>query len=123
MTQMIINNITLPQTSFDKYLCYPVELGENIRMISGRLVSEIRGTYWRIEYTYDKLKDDVMRTLLPVLRSNDTLQVWFLSPDSNEMANGNFKCVEKPAPTFAFAKNGAGLWHNFHFVLEQVVVT
>ena len=40
MTQLIINGIYLPETSKDKYQCYPGELSVNVQMISGRTVQE-----------------------------------------------------------------------------------
>jgi hypothetical protein len=123
MTQLIIGGNALPQTSDDKYKCYQVELGESIRMMSGRLVTEVRGRYWRIEYTYDKLKDDLMRTLLPILRSGNSVDVQFLTPDSDTLQTSTFMCIDKPAPTFAFSADGKGRWHNFTFSLEQVVTT
>ena len=42
MTQLILaNSIYLPETSHDKYKCYPAQLGEQVDMISGRRVLEI----------------------------------------------------------------------------------
>ena len=54
MTQLILaDNIYLPQTSHDKYKCYPAQLGEQVDMISGRRVLEVRGWVQMIEYEYD----------------------------------------------------------------------
>ena len=53
MTQLSINGIDLPETKNGKYKCYEQELGENIRMISGRLVTEVRSSVRVIEYSYD----------------------------------------------------------------------
>ena len=50
MTQLIINSVVLPKTSGDKYRCYPTKLTEQLEMISGRVVTEIRGTVQVIEY-------------------------------------------------------------------------
>ena len=51
MTQLILaDNIYLPQTSHDKYKCYPAQLGEQVDMISGRRVLEVRGWVQMIEY-------------------------------------------------------------------------
>ena len=41
MTQLILNGgIALPETSKDKYRCYPSILNQQVEMISGRLVEE-----------------------------------------------------------------------------------
>ena len=52
MTQLIINSVVLPKTSGDKYRCYPTKLTEQLEMISGRVVTEIRGTVQVIRYAY-----------------------------------------------------------------------
>ena len=52
MTQLILNGgIALPETSKDKYRCYPSILNQQVEMISGRLVEEVRGTVQMIEYS------------------------------------------------------------------------
>ena len=76
MTQLILNNsIYLPQTSHDKYRCYPTELGTQVDMISGRRVFEIRGSVWMIEYEYDYMGNDLMRQVNAVLRSGRSFPV------------------------------------------------
>ena len=42
--QLIVNGVLLPTTTRDRYSCYPDELKEQITMISGRMVEEVRGT-------------------------------------------------------------------------------
>ena len=73
MTQLSINGIDLPETKNGKYKCYEQELGENIRMISGRLVTEVRSSVRVIEYSYDYMGNDLMRRLLTALRSRSDL--------------------------------------------------
>ena len=70
MTQLILNGgIALPETSKDKYRCYPSILNQQVEMISGRLVEEVRGTVQMIEYSYDYMGNELMRAVLEVLRS------------------------------------------------------
>ena len=120
MIQLIINGIYLPQTSNDKYSSRPKQLGEQIEMISGRIVTEVRGTVQIITYSYDKMPDDTYRALLAALRSETAIPVAYLPDDSDTLATGNFICTEKPTPTFAFAKNGGAVWHNVTFTLREV---
>ena len=49
MTQLVINGITLPESSGGKYKCYEGTLSDQIDMISGRRVTEVRGHVWCIE--------------------------------------------------------------------------
>ena len=54
-TQIIVNGLKLPFTSRDKYSCPEEILREQITMISGRMVEEVRGKIWRPSYSYDYL--------------------------------------------------------------------
>lgn len=121
MTQLILNNsIYLPQTSRDKYRCYPTELGTQVDMISGRRVFEIRGNVWMIEYEYDYMGNDLMRQVNAVLRSGQSFPVIFLPDNADEMSSSIFLTQSFPTPTFAFSRGGVGLWHNVSFVLREV---
>ena len=121
MTQLIINNsLYLPQTSWNKYRCYPEQLGTQVDMISGRRVLEVRGWVQIIEYEYDYMGNDLMRQLNTVLRSGKSFPVTYLPDESDEMAVGMFLTDEFPTPKFAFSRNGVGLWHNVSFKLREV---
>ena len=69
MTQLIVNGIYLPETSKDKYQCYPGELSVNVEMISGRTVREVRGHVQMITWSYDYMGNDLWRQLAAVLRA------------------------------------------------------
>lgn len=120
MTQLILGGVALPKTSKDKYKCYTKDLGESIRMISSRLVTEVRATIRIIEYSYDYFGDTLMRSCLSMLRSNDGLAVQYISPESDEMQSGTFYCTSLTAPTFAYSIHGEARWHNISFTLEEV---
>lgn len=120
MEQLIIDGIELPEAKNDKYKCYEKELGESIRMISGRMVTEVRANVRVIEYAYDYMGNDLMRRVLAALRARKDLAVRFLDPSGDTLQQSSFRCTKQPAPQFAFAKNGTGLWHNISFTLEEV---
>lgn len=120
MTQLIINGITLPETSHDKYQCYPAPLGQQLEMISGRIVVEARGNVQKITYSYDYMGDALMRPLLAVLRGGDVIDVKYLPDNSSEMAIGSFIVESLTNPTFAFSKSGKAYWHNIAFTLREV---
>lgn len=120
MTQLIVNGITLPQTSHDKYSCYPEVLEAQIEMISGRIVKEVRGHVWRISWRYDYMGDALMRPLLATLRSGGAVEVSFLPDTGAELLTGRFIVESLKNPTFAFAKNGKAYWHNIEFTLREV---
>lgn len=120
MTQLIINGIYLPETSRNKYSCYSVLLAENIQMISGRTVKEIRGTVQAIHYEYDYMGNELCRKILAELRSGRPLTVVYLPDDSDEMRSSKFVVESITNPTFAFSRRGVPYWHNLAFTLREV---
>lgn len=120
MIQLNINGVVLPVTSGDKYKCYPVKLTEQLEMISGRMVTEIRGTVQTIEYAYDYMPDSQYKALLAALRSTPPLTVTYLPDDSEDMRTGDFIVTTYPTPTFAFASGNKPCWHNVSFALRQI---
>lgn len=120
MIQLIVNGIYLPETTKDKYQCYPGELSVNVEMISGRTVREVRGHVQMITWSYDYMGNDLWRQLAAVLRGNTAFPVSYLPDDSDAMATGTFLVDSITQPTFAFSKGGVGLWHNVGFTLREV---
>ena len=121
MTQLIINNsIYLPETSRDKYRCYPASLSTRIEMISGRMVEEIRGLVQMIEYEYDYMGNGLMRQLLSVLRSGTSFPVAYLPDGGDNLVVSTFLTESFPQPTFAFSRGGVPYWHNVSFTLREV---
>ena len=118
--QLIVGGVYLPQVCGDEYKCYPTQLAEQVDMISGRRVSEVRGTVITIEYAYDYLTPDVWRALAAVLRGGGSFPVSYLPDDSDTMVTGTFLCEELTDPTFAFSRQGQAFWHNISFKLREV---
>ena len=121
ITQLILNNtVYLPYTSRDRYKCYPSELGRSVQMISGRMVTELVGHVQVIEYSYDYMGNDLMRSVLGILRSGTSFPVAYLPDEGDELVSGIFLCTSITQPTFAFSRAGVGYWHNFGFTLREV---
>ena len=120
MAQLAINGTQYPLTSRDKYQANKVELGTSKRTIGGRLVSEIRGHFWSINYAYDYMGNALMRQLLTDIRSKQPLTVQFLPDEGDDPITGTFKCTKQPAPSVAFDRGGVMLWHNISFTLESI---
>lgn len=120
MVQLIIEGIYLPETSRDKYSCCPVILGQQLDMISGRRVTEVRGVVQKITYSYDYMGNELMRQVLAVIRSGRSFEVSYLSDDSDQLKTSMFLTESYTNPTFAFSKSGVPYWHNFEFVLREV---
>ena len=121
MTQLILaNNIYLPETSRDKYKCYPAQLGEQVDMISGRRVLEVRGQVQMIEYEYDYMGNELMRQVNSVLRSGQSFTVAYLQDGGDSLVVSTFLTESFPQPTFAFSRGGKPYWHNVAFTLREV---
>lgn len=120
MVQLVIEGTALPETSRDRYRCYPSELSREIDMISGRRVRELRGKVQKIEWSYDYMPDAEYRSILDVLRSGKTLQVAYLPDDGSEMRSGEFWVESIGNPAFAFSKGAKAFWHNVSFTLREV---
>lgn len=121
ITQLILNGqVTLPQTSWDKYRCYPSILNQQVEMISGRMVEEVRGIVQMIEYSYDYMGNDLMRSVLGILRSGTSFPVAYLPDEGDELVSGICLCTSITQPTFAFSRGGVPYWHNFAFTLREV---
>lgn len=121
MTQVILNgSIALPETSRDKYRCYPATLGQQVEMISGRMVLEERGHVQMVEYAYDYMGNTLMRQALTVLRSGKSFPVAYLPDEGDELVSSTFLTESITQPTMAFSKSGVPYWHGFSFTLREV---
>lgn len=121
MTQIILNGqVALPETSRDKYRCYPATLSQQVDMISGRRVLEERGHVQMIEYAYDYMGNDLMRSVLGILRSGQSFPVAYLPDEGDELVTGQFLTESISQPYMAFSRSGVPYWHNFSFTLREV---
>lgn len=118
--QLIVNGVLLPTTTRDRYSCYPEELEEQITMISGRMVEEVRGTVQKISYSYDYMGDAKCREVLAALRSRGTKIVAYLPDDGDELVTSSFLVESLTPPTLAFFRGRVPKWHNLAFTLREV---
>ena len=119
MTQLIVDGISMPEATRDRYACGEEDLSVQLDMISGRRVVEARKKVWKISYTYDYLGNTLLRQIMAVLRSGTPFQVAFLPDNSNEMLSSMFLTESVTNPTWAFSRNSVGLWHNLIFTLRE----
>lgn len=121
--QLIINDTEYPETNEVEggyFKCYREELGESLRMISGRRIHEVRGDATIIEYSFPYFEDDMMKQAMADLRSNTELFVLYQDPDTLETNSGFFHCTTRPVPEFLMIHDNKVYWKNITFKLEEV---
>lgn len=117
---LIISGIYCPEPDFDGYLAYEDTLREQIPMISGRLVEEVRGKVWRINYTSGQMRDNTVKQLLAALRAKGSKVATFLPDDSDDMKTSTFLVESLTPPTLAFFDGSEPVWTGLAFTLREV---
>lgn len=119
-TFLIVNDILIPEPDFDGYHAYEDILREQIPMISGRLVEEVRGDVWRIDYASGQMRDDTTRQLLAALRAKGSKNVAFLPDNGDELLTSSFLVESLTPPTLAFFDGSEPVWTGLAFSLREV---
>lgn len=120
MTQIIINNIALPEVRDGNYAAIETDLSVQAEMISGRLVEEIRGSVWVISYSRTRLSNAKWRALKAVLKGRSSFPVQFLANDRDEMVTATVLCTALTEPGFAWSRDGIPYWTGLAFTLREV---
>ena len=117
---LIIDEILVPEPDFDGYHAWEDTLREQIPMISGRLVEEVRGKVWRINYTSDRMSDSETRRLLAALRAKGSKTVAFLPDNGDELIPSTFLVESLTPPVLAFFDGTEPVWKGLSFSLREV---
>lgn len=131
ITQLILDAdgdaVALPESRLGGYAAARTTLDEDVEMISGRLVRELRGNVWTLGYQYsgfpDTLKNRVIAACEKGKRGPVTCR--FLTPDGgSEMEYSRFFVTKFTYPKFYWGKNDRGtlipLWGDFSMTLREV---
>lgn len=122
MTQLILNGILLPQTSFDRYAAYEEVLTRSVTMISGRQVIETIGTrnkIWHVRWSYDYLDNQTTRQVLSVLRQGKPFPANFLPDNGDELISSVFLVSSITQPTFLIDDGNQPVWRGLAFELRE----
>ena len=120
MVQLIIDGNYMPEIDKNRYICAPKLLTEQIQMISGRVVQEVRGTVQTISAQYNYIDTALLRGVMAVLRSGKPFPVTYLPDDSDTMQAGEFIVESMTNPTFSFSAGGVPYWTGLAFTLREV---
>lgn len=120
--QLILDGIYLPEARRDRFSCWEEVVQRQIEMIDGSIVLEAmepQPKIWRASYSFDYLGNDRLREILSVLRSGRPFPAAIQPDDRAEMISSMFVCDSLTPPTWAFSRQGVGLWHNLAFTLRE----
>lgn len=131
MTQLILNSradpVILPEASRERYSAAPVPLSEDVEMISGRLVRELRGDVWQIAYEYNYFKQAMKDRVIAVCRKGMREPIWcdFLPPESGgALLSSLFWVMSFNEPKFYWSRDVRGtpvpFWGGFSLTLREV---
>ena len=117
---LIVNDILAPEADFDGYRAWEDTLREQIPMISGRMVEEVRGKVWRIDYASGQMRDTTVKPLLAALRANGSKTVAFLPDNGDELLASSFLVESLTPPALAFFDGAEPVWTGLSFSLREV---
>lgn len=131
MTQLILdsrgNPVVLPEASRERYSAALAPLSEDVEMISGRLVRELRGNVWQIAYEYNYFKQAMKDRVIAVCRKGMREPIWcdFLPPESGgELMSSRFWVMDFEEPKFYWSRDVRGtptpFWGGFSLTLREV---
>ena len=126
MTQLILDSggysIRLPESIKKGYTAYEEDLSEDVTMISGRVVRELRGVVWRIEYQYGYFSEEEKNRVIAACRKGrqQPITCAFLPPDSDAMLVSTFLVTSFQSPRFMWSTDGKPLWADFSIQLREV---
>ena len=122
--------IELPESRKGGYNAYREELSQQIQMISGRLVKEVRGTVWRVAYQYGYFDDATAQKIIAACEKGRKIPIIcsFLPQDSEDMLTSSFFVISFTRPKFMWSRiaeeNGeektVPMWADFSVELREV---
>ena len=132
MTQLILDvngdNLVLPESRKDGYNAQLTPLGEDVEMVTGRLVKELRGDVWVIGYQYGYFKPEMKDRVIAACKKGQRMPITcaFLPPDSGgALSQSQFWVTAFSYPKFFWSRPGPDgrrvpLWGDFSLTLREV---
>jgi hypothetical protein len=121
------NNIVLPESRNGGYYPRKEPLSQEVQMISGRLVKELRGNVWVISYQYGYFNDDTRKKLIESCEKGRRTPITcaFLPQEGDELLTKNFFVTDYKRPKFQWSRlagedKTVPLWADFSVELREV---
>lgn len=131
MDQLILDTtggaVILPESRKGGYTAQFAPLHEDVEMISGRLVRELRGNVWKLGYQYGYFTTEMKNRVIAACEKGkrEPITCAFLTPDSEgELSFSRFWVMEFNYPKFFWSRDDKGtpvpLWGDFSLSLREV---
>lgn len=136
MTQLILDtggyNIALPESMKQGYEAYLEDMSTELVMVTGRMVSELRGSVWRVKYQYGYFNDETKNNVIAACQKGrrQPIVCRFLPPTSaGPLSTSRFLVVSFQYPKFMWSRmqnNGTDqvsavpVWGDFSMELREV---
>lgn len=128
MTQLILNDIVLPESVKGGYKVELIPLSVDVEMVTGRLIRELRGNVWQISYQYGYFDDETKNKVIEACELGRSVPIscGFLTQESaNELKYSNFFVTSFTRPKFMWSRNkpevgAVPLWGDFRIELREV---
>lgn len=119
---LVIDGIEIDGITENDYTAYEEELGVSDRMISGRLVEELRAKIWVVQVNYSSIDADTMLELQTALHSTRKHLLFFLPSTGGEaLQTGYFHLTAQPQPTLSRWYDGnTPEWSGFTLRFEEI---
>lgn len=139
MIQLVLDtdglNVTLPESRKGGYTPSEEDLSVDVSMVSGRMVRELKGVVWVINYQYGYFNDEDKNKVISACKKGRTTPITclFLPPDSSEMKSSKFFVTDFVFPKFMWSKphiveSGGSfvdepvpMWGDFSVTLREVI--
>lgn len=131
MNQLILDitgyGVILPESQKGGYTAQFTPLSEDVEMITGRLVRELRGNVWVLNYQYGYFSDEMKKRVIAACEKGkrEPITCAFLKPDSSgTLSQSRFWVMSFNYPKFFWSRDNNGtsvpLWGDFSLTLREV---
>lgn len=114
--------LKLPESQNMGYTVDEEDIGQDIIMLPGNMVRELRGKVWRITYQYGYLSDEEKTRFINACRKgkNEPIICSFLVPETNESLVSEFFVTAYTRPKFMWSRDGKPIWGDYNIELREV---
>lgn len=104
------------------YTAYEQELGTFERMISGRMIEELRAKVWIVEVSYGDIDLETLNLLTSMMSNKRTHQLTFLpSTGGTDLVTSQFHLTVLPQPTLSrWLPGTTPTWSGYTLHFEEI---